>query len=138
MGRQDLSHKFDWLRVDEDSDIVGKLVDIRKDLPEDLRKEVELKRRKPEDLCWIMGHECWVCELWNYYLPMITKQDISEVENDSPKSHSHNPQQLTEIQERIFEKIIYADKQAYENLEYTIPYIVGNMTRSKFIRLEPF
>ena len=55
MGRTDISNKFDWLRTDESSDIINATVDIRKGLPEELLREVELGRRTPEDLCWVMS-----------------------------------------------------------------------------------
>lgn len=34
--------------------------------------------------------------------------------------------------------MVEQDPQAYENLEFSIPYIIGVGTRLKFIRLEPF
>ena len=80
MGRKDLS-RFDWLRNDEESEYIGAQVDIRKELPEDLMNEVELGTRKPDDLCWVMSHDCWVCGLWNYYMPMISKFEIAEIDD---------------------------------------------------------
>ena len=45
MGRKDISNNFDWMRNDEYSDIIGAQVDIRKALPEEIMREVELGRR---------------------------------------------------------------------------------------------
>ena len=34
--------------------------------------------------------------------------------------------------------MISHDTSEYDNLEYGIPYVIGTMTRNKFVRLEPF
>ena len=77
MGRSDLSNHHTWHRHDE-HDCLGRPLDIRDDFDDDLRQEVLLGRRKPDDLCWIMSRECWICEMWTYYLPIVSKQDIAE------------------------------------------------------------
>ena len=86
-------------------DALGRPIDIRDDFDGDLRQEILLGRRKPDDICWIMSRECWICEMWTYYLPIISKQDIAE----SFGGLSQNLLQLNEVQEAVFEKIIGQD-----------------------------
>ena len=42
------------------------------------------------------------------------------------------------MQERVFEKVISQDMHAYESLDFAVPYIIGDMTRHKFMKLLPF
>ena len=101
MGRNDLSDYQSWIRSDM-RDSSGNPYDIRKDLSLEMQKEVELGRRKPADLCWVMSQECWMCEMWSYYLPIISKQDIAESYGGLSKSLC----QLNDVQEKVFEKMI--------------------------------
>ena len=77
MGRDDINRNKDWFRYDE-RDSFGRPYDVRQDLEPEIQKEIELGRRKPSDLFWTMSRECWICEMWSYYLPIISQQDISE------------------------------------------------------------
>lgn len=77
MGRADLSERHTWTRSDE-LDTLGRPVDIREELNSEIQNEILIGRRNPSELCWIMSQECWICEMWSYYMPIITKQDIAE------------------------------------------------------------
>ena len=81
-----------------------------------------------------MSRECWICEMWSYYLPIISKQDISE----SYGGLSQTLHQLNDVQERVFEKVISTNPHAYDELQEKVPYIIGNVTRNQFVKLEPF
>ena len=72
--------------------------------------------------------------MWSYYLPIISKQDIAESYGGLSKSLC----QLNDVQEKVFEKMIATEQRAFKNLEQSVPYIIGNMTRHKFVRLENF
>ena len=72
MGRSDVSNNHTWLRHDE-FDTLGRPIDIRQDFSADMKQEILLGRRQPDDLCWIMSQECWICEMWTYYVPIISK-----------------------------------------------------------------
>ena len=61
-----------------------------------------------------MSQECWICEMWSYYMPIISKQDIAE----SDGGISTSLIQLTETQERVFEKLISQKTKEFEQLEF--------------------
>ncbi len=50
---------------------------MRESLSPKMKLEVETGTRKPSDLCWVMSQECWVCEMWNYYMPIISREEIA-------------------------------------------------------------
>ena len=67
-------------------------------------------------------------------MPIISKQDISE----SYGGLSQTLHQLNDVQERVFEKVISTNPHAYDELQEKVPYIIGNVTRNQFVKLEPF
>ena len=60
-----------------------------------------------------MSQECWICEMWSYYIPIISKQDIAE----SYGGLSQSLLQLNEAQEHVFEKMISLNTKAYDDLD---------------------
>ena len=52
--------------------------------------------------------------MWSYYMPIISKQDIAE----SDGGISTSLIQLTETQERVFEKMISQKKNEFEQLDF--------------------
>ena len=102
MGRNDLVIQKTWERLDEHDPHGIKQIDMRKDLSNALLKEVETGTRQPQDLCWVMSQDCWICEMWNYYMPIISKSEIAE----SYGGLSSKYRQLNETQEAIFQKMI--------------------------------
>ena len=72
--------------------------------------------------------------MWTYYMPIFSKQDISESYSET----SNHLKQLNEAQENIFKRIISQDSYSYETLEIGVPYLIGAMTRHKFVKMELF
>lgn len=92
IGHKTFTNHNSWIRRDK-VDSLGKPVDIRTELSTELQNEIKLGFRKPDDLFWEMSQECWICEMWNYYMPIISKLDIAE----SYGGLSHTLRQLNEV-----------------------------------------
>ena len=71
IGRKDLSNHL-------------KITDIPLRKEHDLIKETDPEKRKAQtrlmhaDKCWVESEECWVCQRWNYILPLVTRNEIEE------------------------------------------------------------
>ena len=63
------------------NDDKGRLRDIRKDMPEELQKEIIRGEKTIDSMCWVKSQECWICERWSYYLAMVTKSEIDDCYN---------------------------------------------------------
>jgi len=83
---------------------------------------------------WIESRECWNCERWNYFIPSVTRNEIS----DAYYGEFQETLCLTDIQENAFKKVVQVNQEDYDNMELMVPYIVGTLTDFKFKQMVSF
>ena len=131
IGRTDIRNNLSWMKKDNK----GRLRDIREELSEETQIEIMRGQKTIESVCWVKSQECWICERWSYYLAMVTKSEIDDCYNliDNSKLQS-----LSEVQERPFAKLCEQAYQKLDDLDFRVPYLIGELTNFQFVKMTDF
>ena len=131
IGRTDIRNNLSWMKKDNK----GRLRDIREELSEETQIEIMRGQKTIESVCWVKSQECWICERWSYYLAMVTKSEIDDCYNLIDNS---NLQSLSEVQERPFAKLCEQAYQKLDDLDFRVPYLIGELTNFQFVKMTDF
>ena len=58
-----------------------------------------------EDFAWLASEQCWICERWSYYLPLVTREELEACADDVPLQTSKLVK-LQPSQERAFDALV--------------------------------
>ena len=131
IGRTDIRNNLSWMKKDNK----GRLRDIREELSEETQIEIMRGQKTIESVCWVKSQECWICERWSYYLAMVTKSEIDDCYNSIDNSKL---QSLSEVQERPFAKLCEQAYQKLDDLDFRVPYLIGELTNFQFVKMTDF
>lgn len=71
-----------------------------------LKNEYKAGKRSLDELCWVESHECWVCDRWSYFIPMITEKEIMGcIEDDPERPYKEGLSKITPAQRRTFDNL---------------------------------
>ena len=102
-----------------------------------MKNEFMAGKRTMDELCWIESQDCWICDRWTYFIPIITIKEIMGCMDDEPdRKLKEELNKLTPAQERTFNNLISTQQAEFDKLEYDVPYILGNLTHSQFVRMD--
>lgn len=80
-------------------------------------------RKRHLDDCWVESEDCWVCQRWNYIMPLVCRSEIDECMSTEVQGLA-----LTESENQTLDRLIKFNKKQYDAMELRQVYIVGALT----------
>lgn len=95
------------------------------------QKREQIVRIRHLENCWVESEDCWVCQRWNYILPLVCKSEIEECMSSEIQKFA-----LTEAENYTLERLIKINKREYDCMELRQTYIIGAVTNNQFVKLD--
>ena len=132
IGRSDLSNDYSEIIGQTSS---GKDINLRDEIDAEFQRDLNSGKRSLDEICWIESEECWICNRFSTNLTVLTVNDIEQCFYDEKNRVYPNLQKLSEMQERIFNKLASQAGVNLQALEIGVPYVIGPQTSQRFQKM---